>query len=500
MSDHAVIVKIIAATLMVLAGTNHARAQKSLDVSSPQGITLSIYDTGTAIINEARRVSLEQGEHDLVIRALPNTLDPVSASYGAVTRSAPFDLLEQSLHYDLTSSQALLNRMAGQPVVIQSGDTIREGVLLSGPIAGNMSDPSPTHLPVRSRDSRNLWMIGLDELSSISFPFARESLATEPRLIWRVRTRQEGPQNFRLVYRADGLDWRAFYEIMLDAGSLQANFSSRVRLINESGAKYVNARVRLLLTEKGLAGPIVPDADLPSFQRPALRYAYGMQEPGFERSIAALAPVEVYELPRTVTLDMDRPTFVHLVQSSAIPIRRFFVYDGVRFDRYQRNRRTDWNYGTEFHNLVHTHVEFENEQKYGLGMALPPGVCRVYQVRADGSVDMIGEEIMPRIDQGGKGHVRVGPARGLSGERERTGYVEVKPHHVYEESFQIRLSNTSEEAAEIRVVEHLYRWSEFQIVRADADFVQTGPQTIEFRADVRPGGRRSIHYTVRYTW
>jgi len=484
---------------MFFSGLTVAHAQKQIEASAPQGVTISIYDTGTAMINESRRIALEQGEHEVVIRSLPSAIDPSSASFGTVARSAPFELLEQILQYDLSDTETLLRTMAGQPIVIQAGEVSREGVLLSGPLKTE-GLVSGGQLPVRSRDNRQLWMIGMDELSSVSFPFARDTLAVEPRLTWKVRSRQDGPQNFRLVYRTGGLQWNAFYELLLATDTLQADFNARVQVLNRSGVRYENARVRLLLTEKGLASPIVPESETALVTRPALRYAYGSAEPGFERSIAALAPVEIYELPRTVTLESERPTFVHLVQSSAMPIRRFYVYDGVRFDRYQRNRRTDWSYGTEFHTTVHSHVEFENAQKFGLGLNLPPGLCRLYQIRTDGTVDMIGEVPMARLAQDGMGHVQVGPARGLTGERERTGYVEVKPHHVYEESFQIRLANTSDETAEIRVVEHLYRWSEFEIVRTDSDYVLTDPQTMEFRVELRPGGRRSIHYTVRYTW
>ncbi len=72
--------------------------------------------------------------------------------------------------------------------------------------------------------------------------------------------------------------------------------------------------------------------------------------------------------------------------------------------------------------------------------------------------------------------------------------------HEYEETFEIRLTNLGEEAALVRVVEHLYRGPEFEIVKADSEYTQTGPQTIEFRPELKPGARRALHYTVRYRW
>jgi hypothetical protein len=486
--------------MLALGGGGVAPAQEvpRAEASAPQGVTVSIYDTGLGMVNEARRVSLASGENDVVIGSLPVRIDPGSASYGTAVRAAPFDLLEQHMQYDFRDVASLLRRLVGEPVVATGDGTTREGVLLAGDLA--LTPELGPHVAVRSRDGADLWLLSPAELSTLRFPFSRDRLAVDPQLTWRVRARQEGPLNFRLAYRTEGLAWAAQYEVHLLADSPQADFSARVAVENQSGGRFENARLRLLLTEKGMTDPILPGPGDRAIDRPAMRYPYGGADPSFERSVASLAPLETYELPRTVTLEPDRTTFVHLVQAAAVPVRRFYVYDGVRFDRFQRNRRTDWNYGTEYHEAVQLHVEFDNQQRFGLGMNLPPGRCRLYQVRADGAVDLIGEERLMPMVAGGMGHVRVGPARGLTGQRERTGYVEVKPHHVYEESFEIRLANTTEDEAEIRVVEHLYRWPEFEVIRADADYTQTGPQTIEFRVPLKPGGRRTVHYTVRYSW
>ncbi len=480
---------IIAATMLAVTQTHRAPAVP-VEVSAPQGVTVSIYDTGMAMVSEARRAALNSGEQDLLMRGLPLRMDPASASYGAAARAAPFDLLEQVWRFDLLNMQSLLRRMTGQPIVAGQGADAREGILVGGLVGDT--------LPVRSRDGKNLWMIPMRDVGTLTFPFGRDLLATEPELAWKVRARQEGPQNFRLAYRTEGLRWGAHYELLLAASGNEGEFAARIAIENESGGRFENARVRLLATEKGLADPVISESQ-PS-ARPALRYAYGLREPAFERSVASLAPVEIYELPRTVTLEPNTTTYIHISQSGMVPVKRVFVYDGVRFDRFQRNRRTDWNYGTESHPVVNMHVAFENLANYGLGVNFPPGLCRIYQIREDGSIDLIGEEQMPAIPAGGSGYARVGPAIGLTGSRERTGYVEVKPHHVYEESFQIRLFNSSDETASVRVVEHLYRWPDFEIIRSDTDYTATGPQTIEFDVELRTGVRRAINYTVRYTW
>ncbi len=232
----------------------------------------------------------------------------------------------------------------------------------------------------------------------------------------------------------------------------------------------------------------------------AQTYAYGETGPTLEHMAASSGVLKTYELPRPVTVRNGETTYVQLFSAEAVPVRRFYVYDGVRFDRFQRNRRNDWNYGTEFRRTVEMHIEFENETSQGMGQDLPPGLFRLYRRAGEEGLDLLGDDRFAGVAPDAAGHVLVGPARGLSGERERTGYSEVSPLHEYEESFEIRLVNDSDETAEVRVVEHLYRWPEYEIVRADTEYKETGDQTIEFRPLVKPGGKRSIHYTVRYAW
>ena len=70
-----------------------------------------------------------------------------------------------------------------------------------------------------------------------------------------------------------------------------------------------------------------------------------------------------------------------------------------------------------------------------------------------------------------------------------------------EETFEIRLRNRKDdETVEIRVPEHLYRWSNWEILNANAEYTKVDSATIEFRPQVPPGGETVITYTVRYTF
>ena len=68
------------------------------------------------------------------------------------------------------------------------------------------------------------------------------------------------------------------------------------------------------------------------------------------------------------------------------------------------------------------------------------------------------------------------------------------------ESFEIEIRNRSEETVTVQVVEHLYRWSNWEIQESNHAFEKVDAQTIEFPVTVEPDGTQTVTYTVKYTW
>jgi len=69
-----------------------------------------------------------------------------------------------------------------------------------------------------------------------------------------------------------------------------------------------------------------------------------------------------------------------------------------------------------------------------------------------------------------------------------------------DESFEIRIRNRKKEEAEVRVVEHLYRGSSWNMAAQSNPSVKIDSQTIEFRINVEPGQEKIVTYSVHYTW
>ncbi len=62
------------------------------------------------------------------------------------------------------------------------------------------------------------------------------------------------------------------------------------------------------------------------------------------------------------------------------------------------------------------------------------------------------------------------------------------------------MRNHKEEAVTVRVVEHMYRWIQWEVPAGSHEHTKTDARTIEFRPRIPPGGEVIITYTAHYTW
>ena len=130
--------------------------------------------------------------------------------------------------------------------------------------------------------------------------------------------------------------------------------------------------------------------------------------------------------------------------------------------------------------------EFVNAETNHLGIALPKGKLRFYRRDADGQMEFVGEDMIDHTPRNETIRVTTGNAFDLVGERKQTNFRVDTGDKWMDETFEIKLRNRKKEPVEIRVVEHLYRWSNWEITQKSDDFKKTDSQTIEFRVPVKP--------------
>jgi hypothetical protein len=170
---------------------------------------------------------------------------------------------------------------------------------------------------------------------------------------------------------------------------------------------------------------------------------------------------------------------------------RGWGYDSIRQDR---------DYGTQCNPKVWVMREFANSETNHLGLPLPKGRLRFYRRDADDQVEFTGEDTIDHTPRDETVRVFTGNAFDFVGERKRTDFKVDTGSRWADESFEIKLRNHKKDSVEIRVVEHLYRWNNWEITRNSNFYSKTDAQTIEFRIPVKPDEEQTITYTVHYSW
>ncbi|MGH8122247.1 MAG: DUF4139 domain-containing protein, partial [Rudaea sp.] len=155
---------------------------------------------------------------------------------------------------------------------------------------------------------------------------------------------------------------------------------------------------------------------------------------------------------------------------------------------------TDRDYGTAEAPPIRSMLAFSSDRP------LPAGRVRMIQNSNDGAPEFVGED---QIDHTAKGEpvvLQLGDAFDLRGERRQTDYQINKDQHSLNETFALRLVNAGSAVKNVVVREHLYRWTQWNIVHASARYEKKNSDTVEFKLDVPAGGEATLSYSVQYQW
>jgi hypothetical protein len=295
------------------------------------------------------------------------------------------------------------------------------------------------------------------------------------------------------------MSWHADYNVVAPEKGDTLDLVGWVTMDNQSGKTFRDAKIKLMAGDVNKLQPNATFLDAVSVAGSSRMNAKAVSEKAFDE-------YHLYTLERPATL-LDRETKqVEFVRATGVKSRVLYVYDGAEIDnnRYNgwnwQNIRDDRDYGTQSNPKVWVMREFSNAESNHLGMPLPKGRIRFYRSDADGQMEFTGENTIDHTPRDEVVRVATGNAFDLVGERKRTEFNTDNNGHWMDESFEIKLRNHKKEPAEIRVVEHLYRWDNWEIRKKSDDFTKTDAQTMEFRVRVAPDAEKTVAYTVHYSW
>ena len=468
--------------------------------AAPGAVSPDLYRTpgrgsvpGYAVIRQERDLDLNKGRNAVRFTDVAALIDPTTVVFESLTDGKGTTVLEQNYQFDLVSADKLLQKYIDRPIAVeqvrgQATETFN-GTLLS--TQGGL---------VLRRDDGSVQMVPHN--AGVKLPALPGGLITRPTLVWDVAAQRAGSHRTRVSYQTQGMTWWSDYNVTYAEGSnanaCRMDIGAWVSIINQSGAGYADARLKLVAGDVHRA-TAVGAAQVPASLGKALRSeekSNGFVEQSFFE-------YHLYTLGRTTTLPDNSTKQLELFPAARrVPCEKLLVYYGAPGGHrgFLSSPATDRNYGVQSNRKVDVYLQFANAEANGMGMPLPAGRVRVNQASVDGTLEFIGEDAIDHTPRNEKVQLKLGSAFDVVGERRQLDFRVDTSRRTMTEEIEVRLRNQKKERVEVMVKENLYRWVNWNINSKSHEYRKEDARTVVFPVTVAPEGEVVVRYTANYSW
>jgi hypothetical protein len=386
---------------------------------------------------------------DVRIANLASTLDPASVQVRDLTDPST-TLVEQRFTPGAATPTAVIARHIGESVtaVTPKGDVV--GVLRS-------VDAHAIAIEVGAGDQRRLQVLRRDYVQDLRLPLGpgtdRGSLGL------KLATKIPGKHTLELSYRTTGMQWSADYLAVLDEKGTAIDFSAWASIKNMTGASFESA-----------------DLTLVDGSKPPARYVIAQPV-----KLVAGQKVQVPLVP-----SQRKATAKTIVVYEAIPDL------SAGFQGYANTDCTQYNANTGSGT-----AEISVEVGVPTKEPLPPGRVRLFRRKGD-RVEVVSEEQLR--SRAGAARIRLDRSTDVVGDRKAVTCTNDEKARTLTERVVVELENKSKRALDVVVREFAWRWTLFRIDAEDQKSTKGGPQAFEYRLTLPPGGKRTVGYTLVYSW
>ena len=431
-------------------------------------VMVTVYNGNLGLVKDVREIRLEPGVAEAHFADVAAQIDPTSVHLRSLTDPSGLRILEQNYEYDLLSSEKLMEKYVGRKVrLYQSNGTFQEATLLS------------TRGPVYDINGQ----IHMGHFGSVVLPALPENLVSKPTLAWVLRNTRPTPQRVEASYLTGGISWKADYVMLINAAHTRTDLTGWVTIVNQSGATYRDAALKLVAGDVNRAGSR-DDA------RKALESVARAASPAPERDFKSEGFFEyhLYSLDGRTTIKDSQTKQLTLLSGADIPVDKRFIYNGA--DGYFRSQ-----YGTPISNQkVGVYLDLKNAKDKGLGMPLPKGRVRVYKADTSGSQQLIGEDWIDHTPKDERVRIKMGEAFDVVGERVQKDWKRLG-NNLYEVEWEITLRNHKTEAVTVEVNEPLP--GDWEMVKSTHPHDKPQAHTARFSLPVAKDGATTLTYRVR---
>ena len=485
---------------------------------------LTIYNQNFAVVRDTVPLDLKPGENDADFSDITAHLEPNSVILRDPTGTVALQILEQDYRNDPLSQDVLLSLFEGKTIdfyvhepnkpdttiqgkIIRSGyvphsaETVQRygaGFFFTQAVTPYGGAAPELSQPVIEVDGK----IHFGLPGQPIFPSLGDDTVLKPRISWKLGADKAAKLDAELCYVTGGMSWQADYNVIAPEGKDTVDLTGWVTIDNQSGKTFENAKIKLMA---GDVNKVQPDAVV-NYGAAVFSGALSLGAARPPVSEKAFDEYHLYTLDRATTLHDRETKQVEFIRAAGIKAEKIFVYDGLRLDLNRWNGydsgslRTNEEYGVDSDTKVAVMREFKNSAENHLGIPLPKGRMRCYQQDSDKQIEFVGENNIDHTPKDETLRVYTGDAFDLVGERRRTDFKIDNSNHWCEEAIQVKLRNHKKDPVEIRVVEHLYRWVNWNITEKSDTYLKTNAQEMEFRIQVKPDEERVVTYRVHYSW
>lgn len=440
---------------------------------------------GYAIVKQQRSLDIERGVSELSFHGVAALLDPTTVHFESLDNPDSTFVLEQDYRFDLLSMDKMLQRYIDKQIVWNGQE-----VTLMSVSAGGML--------IQGNDGSIQFVQGYN---GVKFPSIADGLITRPTLNWMINSDRGGEQDTRISYETKGITWWADYNLIYEEGRNPnegtIDLSAWVSILNQSGGSYEDANLKLVAGDVNRAPQRQENWPARSTRMEML--AMDSTAKGFEEK--AFFEYHLYTLGRPTTIpDRSTKQIELFEQAREIPVKKRFMFDGTQqYMYYGGGRQESEQFGIGGDTKVQVFLQFDNKENDGLGMPLPSGRIRVSQLdEGDGSFEFIGEDTIDHTPRNEEVTIKLGNAFDVVGERRQVSFE--RGQRWMRETIEVKIRNQKEDAVEVHIQEHLYRWSNAKIEKISHDHEMLDSRTMHIPVDVGSEDEVVLTYTVFYSW
>lgn len=465
---------------------------------------LVLYPGGDALVRERIRFDLDAGRNALSWPDPPDALDPTSLSLSFPDGDGPEVL--SSLHRPAAAGIGdALQGLVGRVVEVETDDggrlvgrlvSARDALVLDTGAAAETDDGDGGG----AGDGRDVVLLSAAQVRAYRVRELPGTFRTGPGVEWAVRADRPGRREAEVAYLSGGLSWNAHHVLELGRGEESADVAAWAELENGTDRTFRDASVKLVAGDVQRVGQERPRA-----ARAMEAAAVQMDAGGAGAAERAFGELRLFELPRPTTLPAGATVRPLLFRADGVPVRKELLVVGGP-DRPYRGTGPSLSPDDGAEEVTeHARVRYalSTAEEGGVGHDLPSGRVRVYREDEDGTLLLAGEDRVGDVPRGDSLRVETGRSFRVTRTRVQTDFRRPDARTL-EEAFRLELRNDREEPVELRVVERLHRWDEWEVVEARLDGEPADPRrldvrTVDWRVSLPAGSERELTYTVRYT-